>query len=244
MSGSAGQIGRRIAFGADVSRPKVLVSIPTRGELHKSAAQAAVQIALAETVRGRIRGDLVMPTHVPYENNLHWIVRDVLEKGYDYWVSWDDDNPPLRNPLDLVFLDKDVIGCPTPVWHNAVPGDRPYYLNAYRQVGDPLTEEGGWKPWEETTGLQEVDAIGTGCFVIARRVLERLAEEAPFQRIYRKDGTVLVGNDLAFCLRAKAAGFRIFAHFDYLCRHMNRLDLSEVVEAFHDMREREEAARG
>jgi len=85
-------------------------------------------------------------------------------------------------------------------------------------------------------GLQEVDAIGTGCFIIARRVFEdHWMREAPFQRTYNKDGTVDRGNDIAFCERARKYGFKIYAHFDYPCFHFNELELNQVVSAFKNL---------
>ncbi len=143
----------------------------------------------------------------------------------------DDDNPPLRNPLDLVSLDLDVVGLPTPVWH--CDGETfPYYPNAMRKVKDgykPITVEG------VPTGLVEVDAVGTGCCLIARRVLVELftrcegnPAEAPFMRRWNDRGLVEAGNDFAFCDRARAAGFRVWAHFGFECDHYKELPLREV----------------
>lgn len=226
-------IGRRIPFGQAGIGPRVLLSIPTSGRLDKTVALAVLDIALSER---RMHGDIVMPTDRPYESNLNQIVLDVLEKRYDFWCSIDDDNAPTRNPLDLALLNLDVVGCPTPVWHNTKPGDRPWYLNAYDERGDPLSPTGGWnehKPWN---GLQEVDAVGTGCFIVARRVLERI-DPGPFMRIWSKTGIAEVGNDLAFCYRAKRAGFKIWAHYDYRCHHRKEVfDLLEMIEAMEQIR--------
>ena len=79
----------------------------------------------------------------------------------------------------------------------------------------------GYKPHTETVGLQEVDAIGTGCMLIKRKVLEAL--EAPFTRIWNKDGTMDTGVDFHFCEQAKAKGFKVWAHYDYLCNHFKAI---------------------
>ncbi len=113
-------------------------------------------------------------------------MNDFLDHDEDYWLSMDDDNPPCRNPLDMVDEDKDIIGFPTPVWFSPVPGDRPWYLNALRKVED------GYKPVEVIDGWQEVDAIGSGCFMVARRVMEAMRYDQPFARQWGKDGRVIL----------------------------------------------------
>ena len=177
----------------------------------------------------KIRHDA--PTNSPYVDNLHRCIKDFLRNGDDFWLTMDADNPPIKNPLDLIKLDLDVIGFPTPVWHSVVKGDRPWYFNAMDAV------PGGYKPHEKCDGLQEVDAVGSGCLLIARRVIEKLRWQQPFMRQWLLDGTVGIGGDFSFCEKAKSAGFKIWAHFDYLCQHFNELELLEVIQAFGNMYE-------
>jgi GT2 family glycosyltransferase len=81
--------------------------------------------------------------------------------------------------------------------------------------------------------LQRVDAVGTGCFLVSRRVfLDERMQKGAFQRTFNEDGTVDKGNDLAFCERARACGFEIWAHYGYPCMHFNSLELNEVALAF------------
>lgn len=173
----------------------------------------------------------MLPTHRPFENNLHHIIHDILhvEKYRDvtHWLSIDADNPPLRNPLELIKYDKDIMGLPTPVWHYAKKDERPIYWNVYRK--NPLVD--GYNEWVPRDGLTKVDAIGTGCFVISRRVIEHENMQGCFQRTFNPDGTVDRGNDIAFCERARQNGFEIWTHFDYACDHHVELSLNEVVES-------------
>ena len=175
------------------------------------------------------------PTWTPYEHNIHRCMNQAIEDGADFMLSMDCDNPPTRNPLELVDLDLDlpldVVGLPTPVWHSAVIGDRPWYLNAY----DYVPAEDAYRPHEPCEGLQEVDAIGSGCFLVARRVLVAMQNEQPFLRKWNADGTVHKGADIAFCERARAKGFHIWAHYDYVCEHVQSLPLLEVIRAFGAM---------
>ena len=231
-------IGNRIPFGNPSTRPKVLISLPTTGWVHKISAQAILKIALEESIRNRCHGDIIMPTHTPFENNLHYIVQDVLKKEYDYWISFDPDNAPMNNPIDLCFMGKDIIGCPTPVWHYTGKnkrGIRPIYWNVYLE--DP--ESDGYKEHHVKDGLVPCDAIGTGCFVVSRRVFEHPdMRSGCFMREWDSEtGIVYKGNDIKFCERARAAGFVIYAHWDYPCHHFNELDLNEIAKAYYQMYE-------
>lgn len=208
-----------------VKKKNVLVSVPTSPAhpyIHKACVHALLR--LQKDIRYRLT--VILPSHNPFENNLHHIVNDFMDGDYDYWLSFDADNPPLRNPLDLIDYDRDIIGCPTPVVYmdKNKMGDRPIYFNAYKKVPGGYTE---WPP--DSQGLQKVDAIGTGCFLINRRVfLDPEMRKAPFARKLNEDGTVERGNDISFCERATEQGFEIYAHFDYQCQHFNEIEALEM----------------
>jgi hypothetical protein len=210
-------------------KPKVLISVPNgSAKIHKMVALALLKLQLDS----RVNSTIILPTHSPYVNNLHIIIKDFLAGDYDYWITMDDDNPPKRNIIDLVFLEKDVIGCPTPVWHNAKPGDFPVYWNAM----DWDDKEKGYRPHQECSGLQEVDAVGSGCMVISRRVLQGLFDRQPFMRQWSDRGIVEIGGDFSFCQKAKSAGYQIYAHYGYPCMHFNEIEIGEIVLAFQDIK--------
>ena len=176
-----------------------------------------------------------MPSHKPYENNLHHIVNDFMKGDYDFWLNIDSDNPPMHNPLDLIELDKDIIGLPTPIWHYVgKKGERPIYWNGYDydQSNDAYREH----PVRE--GLQKVDAVGTGCILISRRVFENeQMRKKPFERKLNEDGTVNKGNDISFCERVREQEFEIYCHYDYPCDHFSENSLTETSNAFKNLYE-------
>ena len=202
---------------------KILVSVPNEGWIHKHVCFATDRLVLDSRVT------LIRPQHRPYENNLAHIRNQVLEEGHDFWLNIDADNPPFNNPLDLLEFDLPLIGLPTPVLHwTGKPGERPIYWNAYKAV------PGGYTEYRPQEGLQKVDAIGTGCFLVRRDVLECVSI-SPFNRTYNHDGTVDKGNDISWCERVRKAGFNIHAHFDYPCRHFKEVELTEVIQAFRGL---------
>lgn len=213
---------------------KVLISVPNMGWIHKLVSFSLLKLQLDR----RYNLTIIQPTHVPYENNLHHIINDFMAGDYDFWLNIDADNPPQNNPLDLIMLDKDIMGLPTPIWHydtkNKKKGERPFYENVYKYV----PEKDAYMEWPIKKGLQNPDAIGTGCFLVARRVFENPEmRKAPFERKLNLDGTVSKGNDLSFCERAKENGFEIYAHFDYRCSHFCELEIHEVAKAFYELYE-------
>lgn len=210
---------------------RILVTVPNLHWIHKTVV--AVLMRLQQDQRYDLRFEF--PSNKPFENNLHHIVKMFRESDCQFWLSIDDDNPPTNNPLDLVELDKDVIGLPTPIWHfTDTPGERPVYWNGY----DYDSSVDGYREHMERDGLQRVDAIGTGCFLVHRRVFGHPAMQCgAFTRKLHADGTVHKGNDLSFCERVRRAGFEIYCHYDYPCNHLSEVDLDNVVKGMRNLYE-------
>ena len=211
---------------------KILLSVPNKHWIHKFVVNRVITL-LGDK---RYKTTLIMPSHKPYVCNLHHIVKDFMDSDYDFWLNIDADNPPSKNPLDLVELKKDIIGVPTPIWHfkDEKKGERPVYWNAYDLVDDAT----GYREHQDRNGLQKVDAVGTGCILIARRVFENPEmRKAPFMRRWTEEGLMERGNDMAFCERARKNGFEIYAHFGYWCDHFSELSMHEMHRAYREMYE-------
>jgi len=207
----------------------ILVSVPNgTGWLHKHIVFVLLQ--MQEYKKANVT--IMLPTHSPYINNLHKTMWNFLEGDYDFWITMDDDNPPRvgSRVLDLCFLNKDVIGCPTPVWANMKEGDYPIYWNALDEVED------GFKPHENRQGLQKVDVVGSGCLVIKKEVMWQLKFEEPFMRKWGKNGVVSQGGDFSFCQKVRKKGFEVWAHFGYPCFHFNEIEIGEIQLAFENLR--------
>jgi hypothetical protein len=90
-------------------------------------------------------------------------------------------------------------------------------------------------PFKGDEGLVEVGAVGTGCIIIHRRVLEAI--QHPFENIYDEKGFKIEGNDLRFCTMARAKGFKVHCHLNYIAGHVASLDLRTLYKAFIDKEE-------
>lgn len=209
----------------------VLITVPNTGWVHKRVTMSLLALQMDR----RYKVTIMLPTWVPYEHNQHRIVQDFIKGEFDFWLSFDSDNPPINNPLDLVDFNRDIIGLPTPVWHfkgDEKPGEQPIYWTGY----DYVPEKDAYRPHDPKKGLQRVDAIGTGCFLIARRVfMNAEMRKAPFLRCYTEAGIMEKGNDIMFSERARKQGFELWCHYDYPCMHFNELELNEVVRAVKNL---------
>lgn len=102
------------------------------------------------------------------------------------------------------------------------------------ETGDEI----GVAPWVNypRDQLVEVDATGAGCLLVHRSVLEAIGGDW-FEQITvtREDGVkVKFGEDISFCLRAKAAGFRTFVDTRVKTSHYKEaLYLTEEVYDAH-----------
>jgi hypothetical protein len=213
-----------VPFGYSVA--KVQIAVPNIGEIQ---SHLAVSLTKIETDAHGHELGLDCQISKPSDNCRNKIVRRFLEGDQDYLLFIDSDNPPTCNPLEFVDLDLDVLGFPVPIWIGAVlddgKGKQPWLWNAFEWV----EELGLWREWENKDGLQEVDAVGTGCMIIARRVLE--AVRPAFIREWDADGVIEKGSDLLFCKRAKEAGFKVWTHFGWPCCHYKTINMLEVYQA-------------
>lgn len=207
---------------------KILVAVPNLQEINTYVVRGLVKLSHDE----RYGVNIIMPVYdPPVENSRSHIINHFLKGSWDYLLSIDSDNPPTANPLDLVANDLDLVGLPTPIWRwkPESPGAYPMDWNVYDKAEEPDKYEQHYPH----IGLQECDAIGSGAFLVARRVLEHpKVQFQPFQRKYRDDGTVKLGGDMVFCQKVKAAGFKIHAHFGYICLHYKQVELTAIMEAY------------
>ena len=200
-----------------MSTPKVLLTVPCTGSLRKELAAAI----MCMTRDPRCSVDVRFQSERPYEHSLNLLARQAADGEYDFWLTFDDDQCPITNPLDLVELNLDVVSCPAPIW---MPDKSPHYpvvWNAFDDLGGE-----NYRAHQPMSGLQEVGIVGSGALLITRRVFESL--ERPFLIDWDAAGRKLAGPDIAFCRRAREAGFKIWCHYDYPCRHYVVTDIAEV----------------
>jgi len=158
-----------------------------------------------------------IPYEKPVENAMNQAVKVFLKGKWDYFINIDDDTCPTRNILDLIELDKDVIGLP--------------YLIEQHTGGNPFKWAIKKKGKLKTKGLQQVEGVGAGGLIIARRVLQAIYK--PFTRETDDYGIVTKGLDFNFCEKAIFLNFKVYTHWDYPAYHKQTMETMEISHAFH-----------
>lgn len=156
------------------------------------------------------------------------IVMEALNKGFDYLLFVDDDNPIPPDTLEK-FLedDKDIVSAPILGRNPDKEGKHTlccFYSKEIKADGNPLNLYFPVNKFKEEGYMHKVDATGTGCLLIKRKVLDTLHKEY-------KDGVFEFGDirfrekiffegkeydrrtmseDCEFSERATKAGFEIW----------------------------------
>jgi len=199
-----------------IQKKRIFVAVLNQGNIRPEL------VLLLHELSNQDKYDLLIsyPSDKPIAYNRNKIVQRFLSrKDMDYLMMIDSDIVPPENILNLVDYQKDII---TPVLF-AYQGDKVLPLAVRLRK-----EDGFYTPIDpqETTGLQEVDGNGTGCMIIKRNVLEKI--RSPFLNRYDADGMKKLGLDFAFCRDAKAKGFSVWCHFDYICDHYTVVNLKDI----------------
>lgn len=196
------------------TKKRVLIVIPTEGQIHHTVVGVLCQILLnnakyeIDTCISQMRG-------IGEHRNV--MVNNFLQGNYDFLLMIDSDNPPPKNVLDLIELDKEVIGLPTPIQMSPIRGLTEIFWNIFK---------GGLPTKEVGQGLQEVEAVGSGVILIRRDVLEKVKH--PFTTVRNEEDLRIVGTDLAFCQKCQKQGIKVWTHWDFKCSHYKTIDISTL----------------
>lgn len=208
----------------------VAVLVGSENTIHMSVAHA-----LNEIVAGAFRTKKYEPTMRfsrvnGVEYNRNQIVYTFLnDTDCEYLLMIDDDNPPLKNPLELIDLDLDVISLPTFMWR-ADENFGSIAYNQYKIHKDKNGKPDGWVTMVYSgKELEEVDRCGSGCILIHRRVLEKL--DVPFESQTGKHGLRHLGEDILFSDKVRKLGFKLWTHWNYPCSHYKVVDLMSIAQS-------------
>jgi hypothetical protein len=147
------------------------------------------------------------------------LAKMAVEGGSDF-VLWLDSD--MRFPKDtlfrLMFHNKDMVGINYS--HRKIP---PRFV-AIKSIKPPVRLVTG----PDSTGLEDVAAIGFGAVLMRGSMLRKMAEQATgplFWFTINEDGG-MVGEDVHFCLLARDAGFEVFVDHDLSkeCSHIGSFE--------------------
>ena len=184
---------------------KTLIAVPTTGVLYP----AMVNDLIALLTSCRQWGIFHTVDNCVIQDARNQAVARMFETGCDAVLFIDSDQTFPKDALDvLIETHKEIVGYPI------IRKTPPYYPN----IGRWDEAKGEYVVYEDypKNYIFQVDYIGMGFTYIRKEVFEKL--EKPYfdfewfvNEKYKK-GERMVGEDVYFCKRAKAAGFKIWAY--------------------------------
>lgn len=192
----------------------MIIGIPSRGK--KVAVEWGVLLANQNYPLNLARGMVVLrdKPNEPCKDigaKRNEIVEFALDKKAKYiWFIDDDVAVPSHASRHLIYLlessDDDVMAAGG-IYCSKIEPPEP---TVYR--GDGLGAFWKWKKGE----VFEVSGIGTGCMMIKTEVFSKISK--PW---FKTDSANNVSDDLWFCKKVIAAGYKILADGNVLCDHYN-----------------------
>lgn len=201
-------------------KKSVVIAIPHTGQITAGLETRITQWIMEGKYNVKQIFSCIKPT---YANRNH-IAEEFLKTDAEYLLTIDSDTIPLGNPLDMIEHDKDIVGGVYPTYKN----------DAFIWLACWLDKDGSYKqyPKKEQVGLKQVDALGTGCMLVKRKVLEALP--MPFiDKVREGVGDRELGHDLYFCKRAKEKGFEVWADWSMECEHHKEINLLPLIRLFN-----------
>jgi hypothetical protein len=204
---------------------KIAFCMPVHGSLTKRFAFSAMNMIVACLTQGvnrngskevpEIRPFMASSADIAFNRNI--LVREALDWGADYLLFADVDHYIPPDGLDrLVSLDRDVVGI------NYLRRDE----NDRKPTCARRTADGGlelvWTTQDKAEAgvVEQVDFMGLGFCLVAKRVFDKLAEQAkadgrdtmwPIFYFERVEGSLTSGGeDSAFFRQCAAAGVSLF----------------------------------
>lgn len=145
-----------------------------------------------------------MPQAKPHDHCRNIIVDEFLKTDCEYLLMIDSDVVPQDNVLEMVNNNVDV--CSAYVRTN--------YKGEFIPVGMTKNKNGYHHNFKHSKPkLHRVDAVGTGCVLIKRKVFENMAK--PYFKFVYKDGILTNGEDFDFCERIN----NVYFDARYKCKH-------------------------
>lgn len=144
-----------------------------------------------------------------------------LEKGYDYFLSLEQDVIPPKDIIEqLLAAQQEIVGGITR--HLLVKGDNIQEI-ALLGVHDPAHPGHyiyiNYKSVLGKKGIVPVNYCALGCVLISRKVLEKIIFR--YEEFEQKTNELNVKwDDICFCQDAEKEGFKIFAQIDVQCEHL------------------------
>ena len=184
----------------------IAVCTPARDMVHTMYSYDLVNMVAYHTLNTNDAVSLKISQGTLIANQRAELSLDAMREGCTHILFIDSD---MRFPQDMIgrLLKHDLDIVATNCARRRMPTGPTAQL--YKENGE---RELVWT-MPESTGLQEVGSVGMGVMLIKANVFEALAEPW-FETPWRVDKRGYIGEDVYFCQKAAAAGFKIWIDHD------------------------------
>lgn len=202
-------------------RPKILIALPTMGELHVYLAMQIMGWLTKAQSAGNL-GIMIFPSVciTPVDEARNMLVQEFLKTDCTHLLFIDSDTIPPIDALDkLLAADKDIISAITPIVEYDAARDGKNDSNGFYKKWNCVSKE--TKTFvQPDTGILEIMGCGSACVLIKREVFEKISQ--PYYRFRYEDDNgkpCYVGEDVQFIAKATQAGFKSYADTSIKCGH-------------------------
>lgn len=239
-------------------KPHLFIGVPSKGgkvtvELHRWLTAMNVCAATGELPFTITEGDVTGLAPVHFARNA--LMKMALATPAERVLTIDDDMIPTETTARILLSDADI--CVSRMYRfrhhgpegmdgeDAKPPELAACATYVKLMGGKETRF-DIVPRFDAAGLVKVDAVGTGCISVKRKVLEdphmRVGPDdedgtpALYRMLYTATGRITEWEDIDFTLRASRLGYSVAADFGSRCGHFKTVNLDAVAELVHNER--------
>lgn len=200
---------------------KTLIALPCMDMVHTGFMESMMNLRKPEGTSYTI----VKNTLIHDSRNI--IARNAIQAGFDRVMWLDSDMIFAPDTLERLEADMDTgLDFVSGLYFSRRP---PYikpvaYKRLWYDVKDGVLDAGAENLFDYPEGLCEIEAAGFGCCMTTVDLLKRVGDQygAPF------DPVESLGEDMAFCLRARKVGTRLWLDTRVKCGHMGMIEYNEA----------------
>ena len=200
---------------SNLPKKKILIAIPTANNIEATTFKSIYDLIIPEGYE--VDFQYFFGYQVDQVRNL---IADWVTKGYDYLFSVDSDISFSRDTLaKLLAHDRDVV---CGLYIQRIPGT--HTLEVYESI-----PSGGMTniPVEKLlpNRLYQIAGCGFGCTLVKKKVIVDIGYPQ-FQYFSAIDHKDTISEDVTFCTKATAKGFKIWADTSILCNHTGKFSFN------------------
>lgn len=193
---------------------KILIAVPCMDELDKFFVQSLVKIKHTCDI------DIELSESSDVEESRNNLVKVAMRGDYDYIVWFDSDmvfESDILDKLMAAVRGKDFV-CAH--YYSRRPPFNPVVFSKLR-LGLPGEIEA--ERFESIPkGIFEIEGCGFGCVIMTSQLLRDVCERHPLP--FNKIGGF--GEDLSFCLKARAIGYKLWCDADISVGHVTKTTIT------------------